>query len=178
MDFEAIYRAVFRATTAEPGFTHLTLPPESQIEVALAELREGLERVHGRPLVTVHELAFDQQVSTRFHQDGGPDRSFLLLGYAPSPVASTIRIADHVRAAEAQGKTARSFLQELSPLNPEFERVTAPYTTTLQAFDSRLPQLVLINNSIETGVLHQASIPEPDPTQARRIVSWMLTFPD
>lgn len=178
MDFKALYRAVFRHDSSEPGYALLPCPEGVALSDALSELVMELERVQERSFVRVHQLTFDQQVTTRFHRDGGPDRSYLFLGYAPTRVPSVIRIADHVRAAEAQGMTPEQFLERHPPLTSGFETALAPFIVPLHAFDHRVAQLLLINNSLANGVLHQATIPVPDTSQRREIVSWMLTMDD
>jgi hypothetical protein len=175
MDFSALYQAVFRTQTTAPGYALLPVDPGMSLPQALAMLQSGIEGVHGSPLNIVHQVEFDQQVTTRFHRDGGPEVSFLFLGYAPTPVESVLAIADHVRAGEAQGLSPIAFLEKYPPLSADFEKVLAPFTTTLAAFNHTVPQVLLINNSLATGVLHRATIPNPDPSHTRQIVSWMLT---
>ena len=175
MDFSALYQAVFRTQTTAPGYALLPVDSGVSLSQALEVLWRGMEATHGSPLKIVHQVEFDQQVTTRFHRDGGPETSFLFLGYAPTPVESVLAIADHVRAAEAQGLSPVAFLETYSPLSADFEEILAPFVTTLTAFDHTVPQVLMINNSLETVVLHQATIPSPDLSHSRQIVSWMLT---
>ncbi|MBB6049761.1 hypothetical protein [Armatimonas rosea] len=175
MDFAALYQTIFRTDTTAPGYALVPVPEDRSLSNALAWVREGLEAVQGKPFGVVHQTEFDQQVTTRFHRDGGPDESFLFLGYAPTGVHSVVRIADHVRAAAAHHLTPEAFLSTFPPLSPRFSEVLAPFVTALTDFDHTRPQLLLLNNSVATGVLHQATIPSPDPALSRKILSWMLT---
>jgi hypothetical protein len=175
MDFAALYQMIFRTDTTALGYALIPAPANRPLSVTLALVREGLEAVHGKRLGVVHQTEFDQQVTTRFHRDGGPDESLLLLGYAATEVRSLVQIADHVRAATAHDLSPEAFLETFPPLSVSFEATLAPFVTALTDFDHTRPQLLLINNCVNTGVLHQATIPNPDPTLSRTIFSWMLT---
>jgi len=120
---------------------------------------------------------FDQQETTRYHQDGGPDLNILMLGYESSKVKSRLFIADHVCAAND--------IREIPPI-----KVTPEYIITealfgrdelLDFYTSELPQpkeghsyILLINNSKELGVLHKAIV-EKNPSERRIINSIMLS---
>ncbi|OYW11360.1 MAG: hypothetical protein B7Z55_19420 [Planctomycetales bacterium 12-60-4] len=125
---------------------------------------------------------FDQQVSTKFHLDGGPAASYLMLGYEPSSVASTLALADYSRAAQDLGMQPREFLDRFNPMFPDGANRVAPYAVTLSWFDHRRPQIVVINNSSQSwvipqgqlGVLHCGKIPVPDPSVSRVINSTLM----
>lgn len=118
---------------------------------------------------------FDQQETTRYHQDGGPDLNILMLGYEPSKVKSRLFIADHVCAAND--------IMDDHPMTPQRIIAEALFgrDELLDLYISELPQpkeghsyILLINNSKELGVLHKAVV-EKNPNEPRIINSIMLS---
>src|SRR5687767_12260989 len=86
-----VFDLVWRLDLAAPGFCVLDARPgvdspnlRSWMVGLAGLLREvGVRRVgYGFGVRAV--ARFDQQVTTKFHLDGGPDRSALVLGYEPS----------------------------------------------------------------------------------------------
>ena len=84
-------RDVFRTDFGKPGYVLLDLgtdltPREfrARIITLARTLADGYYRRHGDLLRFHSASCFDQQAPTRPHRDGGPDASFLLLGYEPS----------------------------------------------------------------------------------------------
>jgi hypothetical protein len=140
----------------------------------MQEIMDALAPFHPASFVFVHQEIFDQQNTTRFHRDGGPDNSYLLLGYEPSLVPSTLRIADTWRAATERGDSVEEFLNTHPLLSPDLASVLSAHTTTITAFDHNRAFIVLINNSVKSGVLHQATIVEPNLEVTRTIHSWMV----
>lgn len=126
---------------------------------------------------------FDQQENTRYHQDGGPDRNLLMLGYESSKVKSRIFIADHILAGtEACHLNGISDI-EIIKENCNYFKSEAMFggEEFLDAHTSELPQpkerhsyILLINNSKELGVLHKAIV-EKNPSERRIINSIMLS---
>jgi hypothetical protein len=112
---------------------------------------------------------FDQQETTPYHKDGGPDLNILMLGYESSKVKSRLFIADYVGDAND--------IREIPPI-----KVTPEYIIELLGFYTiELPQpkeghsyILLINNSKELGVLHKAIV-EKNPSERRIINSIMLS---
>ena len=133
-----------------------------------------------------HSLArFDQQTTTKFHLDGGPDESILMLGYEPTQVQSAVALADYTLAAHDLGITPQDFMDQHNPMFSSGEKLLAKYICPLIEFDATRFQIVLINNSRlswfpdcrhSLGVLHQATILNPDPNQSRIINSTMLAI--
>jgi hypothetical protein len=106
-----VFRRVWRFTSDLPGWAVLvpSRPVESgELRRAMWDLLEhfSAEAVAvGLPPFAVERLGrFDQQASTRFHRDGGPAASLLLLGYESSPVESRFFVADAWRAAAERGQ--------------------------------------------------------------------------
>jgi len=134
---------------------------------------------------------FNQQETTRYHQDGGPDLSILMLGYESSKVKSRLFIADHVCAANDIHVCAANDIQQWPSQileNPPI-KVTPQYIIAeamlgrdklLDSYVTELPQpqeghsyILLINNSKDLGVLHKAIV-EKNPNERRIINSIML----
>ena len=68
---------------------------------------------------------FDQQETTKFHLDGAPEQSMLMLGYEPSRVVSRLFLADYTRAASDLGITPQLFLTEFNPMyRAEIEKLS------------------------------------------------------
>ena len=127
---------------------------------------------------------FDQQVSSKFHRDGAPPESLLLLGYEPTTVRSHLFIADSSRAAFEAGVPLPEFVAKFNPMFPTGEAKYLPFVTELD-----LPHgesfIIAINNSLlplvpgkanTLGVLHKALIEFPDATAQRVINSVGLTL--
>lgn len=170
-----VFRRVWRTALDAPGFALVRFVRP----VASHELRRAMvELVAAMPMPFVPERfgRFDQQVSSRFHRDGAPPASLLVLGYEPTTVRSRFWIADSSAAAHAAGVSLAEYLKAHNPMFPAGEAALAPYVTELP-----LPHgeayLVLANNSLlpldgtnPLGVLHKAVIDEPDPA-ARRVIN-------
>ena len=134
-------------------------------------------------LIYLSAARFDQQESTKPHLDGGPDQSLLMLGYEPSEIASELEITDYARCAFELGLTPKEFLAKHNPMFKAGYDLLRPYVTRIPCFSPSDFQIVLINNSSAElssdnstwqGVLHTATILEPDETKRRIINSTML----
>lgn len=184
-----LFRNVFRTTLTAAGFALLSLP-ETVSSPALRQfmvtLKQALSRRYyqenGQYLVYASAMRFDQQVTTRFHLDGGPEESYLMLGYEPTPVQSHLAMADFSRAAQDAGLSPKDFLNQHNPMFSVGAMLLTPYITTLDVFDPRRANILLVNNSClpldatnpSLGVLHQGQIPVPIPEESRVINSMML----
>jgi hypothetical protein len=187
---ERVYGQVFRTDFTAPGFALIRFSHQMEsilLRRFMIELKEALDALHrekrDRHLNSLSMIHFDQQNTTKFHLDGAPDESYLLLGYEPTAVQSELQMADYTRAAHDLNITPRQFLADYNPMFTRGEQRLASYTTRLEVFDSRYAQVLLINNSCQPflsdgsnslGVLHQATILTPDPTQTRVINSMIL----
>lgn len=187
---EWVYPRVFRDVLAAPGFA-LVIFPSSVDSVALrrtmVELKRNLSDLHrqrcGAELCYRSMGRFNQQTTTRFHLDGAPDQSFLMLGYEPTAVESDLAMADYTRAAWELRLSPAEYLDRYNPMFPAHESRLQGYITRLTAFDRTRPQILCINNSRQgfhpgsgqqLGVFHQASIPQPRPDAARVVNSTMI----
>ena len=186
-DFQNLYDLVWRTAFGMPGYAAIDLPDHDSfalrrlmIEVQRAFTAISLSR--GRKPFTIRSLGrFDQQVTTKFHLDGAPPESLLVLGYEPSTVGSVLRMADYSRAAHDLDMSPEEFLD---PMFMTSERLLQPYIAEVLAPPPGASRLVLVNNSkmpfdgvSPQGVLHQASIPTPD-TGASRIINSMMLATD
>lgn len=181
----ALFRRVWRTTTTEPGWAVLvpSVPIDSfalrrEMVRVLAALSIEAERA-GLPPFAVERLGrFDQQVSTRYHRDGGPAGSLLLLGYEPSRVANRFFVADTARAAEAMGQGVNAFLTANNPLTAAGQAALAGVSTEV-SWPADHGAIVIVNNSLfpdgepgrPLGLLHRGLIDHPDPTASRVINS-------
>ena len=178
-----VFRRVWRTALDQPGFVLLRFARE----VSSRELRRAMvDLVAAFPVRVVPERfgRFDQQVSSRFHRDGAPPASLLVLGYEPTAVRSRFWIADGSAAAHAAEMGLKEYLAANNPMFPHGEAALEPFTTELQ-----LPHgeafLIVVNNSLlpfggghPLGVLHKAVIPSPDPARRRVINSIGFTSAD
>ena len=184
---EAVYHQVFRTEFSEPGFALIDIGPDCgseaqrQLMVNLKNEFSRLERTHrGRELVYQSLTRFDQQVTTKPHRDGGPDESILMLGYEPSFIESRLEMSDYSKCAHELGMTPAEFLDRFNPMFSAGRDRLATYTTPIDGFDNRSFQIVIINNSMKqlgdglVGVLHTATILNPNPDLRRVINSTML----
>jgi hypothetical protein len=187
---ERIFRLAWRCDFTAPGFCVLNLDPGVDshalraLMVALKKrLSEIAARETGRKLVYASMARFDQQETTKFHRDGAPDESLLMLGYEPSNVRSRLFLADYSRAAFDAAITPGKFLQDFNPMYRPGEELLARYTTELPQPEDGHSRILLINNSSlpytsdrknSLGVLHKAEILNPDASERRIVNSTML----
>jgi hypothetical protein len=150
-------------------------------------LKERLSEVavrSGRRPFAFRSLArFDQQETTKFHLDGAPAESMLLLGYEPSTVRSRLHLADYTRAAFDLGISPQQFLRDFNPMYRRGEDLLAAYVTELPRPTADHSRILLINNSSRPfdsegmnslGVMHKAVIETPDAAKHRIVNSTML----
>jgi hypothetical protein len=170
-----VFRRVWRAALDRPGFALVRFPhavPSRALRRAMVEL------VGAFPVPFVPERfgRFDQQVSSKFHRDGAPPASLLVLGYEPTAVRSRFWVADSSAAAAHAGLSPADYLAANNPMFPAGEARLAPFVTELDLPHGE-PFVVLVNNSLlpfgsgnPLGVLHKAVIPAPDPA-GRRVIN-------
>lgn len=179
---------VFRTDFSRPGFSVLSfqqpLTPR-ELRAAMVNLKQKLsawlESHLDRRLSYLSMGRFNQQTTTKFHLDGAPEESVLMLGYEPTAIQSRLFMADYTRCAHDNGLSVRRFLDERNPMFSEGARLLQPYVSPVACFDPTRAQIVLINNSSNDpngqnllGVMHQAIIDKPDGAQRRLVNSTML----
>jgi hypothetical protein len=183
-----VFAQAFRTSLDAPGFALLAFEQpvgSHELRQAMLDLKLALATLFhdatGKHLVYQSMARFDQQTTTKFHLDGGPATSFLMLGYEATPVASVLSMADYTLAAQRLGITPAAFIDQHNPMYLTGEKMLAGTITQLSAFDAAKDQILVVNNSClppggtnQLGVLHQATIPQPDPRQRRVINSTML----
>jgi hypothetical protein len=187
---EAVFDAAWRSDFSAPGFCLLdlgTTPGSHDLRSLMLDLKERLSEVGGRRYgvrFSIRSLGrFDQQETTKFHLDGAPDRSLLVLGYEPSTVRSRLSLADYTRCAHDLRIESRRFLDEFNPMYRKGEDLLARYVTELPEPAEGHSRILLINNSSlpfdearsnPLGVLHKAEVLDPDDSKRRLVNSMML----
>jgi hypothetical protein len=171
----AVFPRVWRTALDRPGFAVVRFggPVGSP---ALRRFLLDLAAAFPLPFVPERLGRFDQQVSSRFHRDGAPPASVLLLGYEASPVRGRVFAADAERAAHEAGLPVNEYLAAHNPMTPAGEAKLWPVATEL-AVPTGEPFVVVLNNSLlppgdgrVLGVLHKAEVPEPD-LSAERVIN-------
>jgi hypothetical protein len=189
---EKVFDLVWRFDFAAPGFTVLDIEPgidshtlRSWMVALKRQLSEINVRRGGKPFFFASMARFDQQVTTKFHLDGAPAESMLILGYEPSNVASRLFLADYTRAAFDLGITPQQFLSDFNPMYKKGEDLLGRYVTELpQPADGHARILVVNNSSLPftegrtnpLGVMHKAIIVTPDEAERRIVNSTMVVM--
>jgi hypothetical protein len=172
-----VHTRVWRRTLDQPGYALIRFasPIDS---LTLRRTMLSLLAAFPEPFVIERLGRFDQQVSSKFHRDGAPDQSMLLLGYEPTPIPSRLWIADVSAAARGEQLSLEMYLSRHNPMFHAGESRLSPFVTELPLPHGE-PFVVIINNSQlpfdpagnnPLGVLHKAVIEIPDPG-ARRIIN-------
>lgn len=185
-DPPGLFRSVWRTTLDEPGWAIL-IPPEPfdsfHIRREMLRVLAAFGEVAGGSFVAERLGRFDQQVTTKFHRDGAPNASLLILGYEPTTVRSRFFVADAHRAAERVGVGVNAFLSANNPMLPAGEAKLQQFVTEV-TWPHELGAIVVVNNSLfpddaspghPLGLLHKGVIEAPDPTVRRVINSLGVT---
>lgn len=189
-DTERIFDSAWRTDFSAPGFCLLDLGRgvgSHDLRSLMIRLKERLGEIAirrgGVPFLYRSMGRFDQQETTKFHLDGAPERSLLMLGYEPSTVRSRLSLADYAHCAFDLGIEPRRFLDDFNPMYRKGEEVLARYVTELPQPAEGHSRILLINNSClpytaartdPLGVLHKAEILGPDESERRVVNSIML----
>jgi hypothetical protein len=185
-----IYQRTCRTSFDEPGFCVVNLG-DSLDSIAfrriMVDLKRELAAIHaarfGETLIYLSAGRFDQQESTKPHRDGGPAECFLMLGYEPSEISSTLEISDYTKCAFDHHLTPNEFMAKYNPMYKSGADILRPYTTRIPCFHAGNSQIVCINNSSAVyrvggsqwqGTLHTAAIPSPDEAKRRVINSTLI----
>lgn len=187
---ENIFDLVWRVDFSAPGLAALDIPPgpdSHALRSWMLELKRHLGEIgvrRGRGRFAYKSMArFDQQETTKFHLDGAPEQSMLMLGYEPSRVRSRLFLADYTRAAFDLGITPQQFLHEYNPMYKKGEDFLGRYVTELPQPVEGYSRILLVNNSSlpfteartnPLGVMHKAIIVTPDDAERRIVNSIML----
>jgi hypothetical protein len=187
---EKVFKRVWRFDFSAPGFCVLDLGPGMNSHILrswMVRLKEYLSEIGvrrgGRPFIFRSMGRFDQQETTKFHLDGAPPQSMLLLGYEPSKVFSRLLLADYTRAAHDLNITPQQFLQDFNPMYQRGEELLSRYVTELPQPAEDHTRILLINNSSlpfseeqmnPLGVMHKAEIANPSMLERRLVNSMML----
>jgi hypothetical protein len=191
---EKVYDLAWRFDFAAPGFCSLDtgLGVDSHtLRSWMVELKGRLSEVSvrrgGLPFVFGWLARFDQQETTKFHRDGAPEQSLLMLGYEPSGVGSRLFLANYARAAYDLDVTPQQFLDEYNPMYRRGEELLGRYVTELPPPPEGHARILVVNNSSlpftecrtnPLGVMHKAIIVRPNEAERRIVNSTMLTVGD
>ena len=191
VEAEGVFDAAWRFDFSAPGYCVLDLGPDMgsrELRSFIVDLKERLgeiaHRRHGWRFVYRSLGRFDQQETTKFHLDGAPAQSLLMLGYEPSKVRSRLSLADYSRCAHVLDVEPKEFLDRFNPMYRKGEEILAPYVTELPQPVEGHSRILLINNSSlpfsedksnALGVLHKAEVIDPDGSERRAVNSMMLT---
>jgi hypothetical protein len=176
----AVADRVLRSAVDRPGFALLDFGPDDTpqafrnrlLRLALALDGESIGRFH-RSLRLLSVDRFDQQATTLPHRDGGPDDSVLILGYEPTLVDSRLVLLDAAHAALDRRLTTAEFLARFNPMVLRDQDVLGPYAAEALPFEKAHYRVAVINNGL-SGVLHQATVVNPQPGKSRPINSLLL----
>lgn len=187
---ERVFDLVWRFDFTAPGFCLLDAGPgidSHTLRSWIVDLKQRLSEVGvrrgGKPFAFRSMARFDQQETTKFHLDGAPEQSMLVLGYEPSRVHSRLFLADYTRAAFDLGITPQQFLSDFNPVYRRGEELLGRYVTELPQPDESHARILLINNSSlpfteartnPLGVMHKAEIITPMVSERRIVNSTML----
>jgi hypothetical protein len=184
---ERVFDLVWRVDFGAPGFCLIDLGTGTDshaVRSSMVLLKNKLSEVGGVAFSFRSMGRFDQQETTKFHLDGAPAESMLILGYEPSNVCSRIFLADYCRCAFDLGIEPKQFLADFNPMFRQGEEMLSRYVTELPQPDDGHFRLLLINNGSlpfteerknPLGVMHKAQIVSPSESERRLVNSIMLT---
>jgi hypothetical protein len=177
---DQVFDLVWRFDFTAPGFAVLDIVPgldSHTLRSRMVALKERLSEIGvrrgGKPFLFRSMARFDQQETTKFHLDGAPEQSMLILGYEPSNVVSRLFLADYTSAAFDLGITPQVFLHDFNPMYKKGEELLGRYVTELPQPGNGHSRILVINNSSlaftearmnPLGVMHKAIIVTPDET--------------
>lgn len=183
---EKVFAAAWRLDLTQPGFCVIDLGASvnsHDLRSRMLALKDQLNEVAERRLIFRSMARFDQQVTTKFHLDGAPAESMLMLGYEQSNVESRLFLADYTHAAFDLGITPQQFSEDFNPMFKKGEELLLPYTTELPQPAEGHSRILLVNNSHlpfaeartnSLDVMHKAVIVTPNEAERRIINSTML----
>jgi hypothetical protein len=187
---EKVFDLVWRFDFTAPGFCLLDIGSgvdSHTLRSRMMDLKERLSEVGvrrgRRPFLFRSMGRFDQQETTKFHLDGAPAESMLMLGYEPSKVRSRLFLADYSRAAFDLGITPQQFVNDFNPMYRRGEELLVRYDTELSQPADGHARILLINNSLlpftgdrtnPLGVMHKAEVVNLTESERRIVNSTML----
>lgn len=188
MKLQAIYEAVFRQSTEQPGFYYQDLGKAMDSRAfrqLMVNLKNGLSYISkhrsGKQLVSQSIGRFDHQHSSMFHRDSAAAHSFLMLGYEPTQVDSRVYVADYSKFIESQEVSLETYFGGDQDVNiAENEELLISYTTVLTPFPKDHYRLLLLNNSKSFeektfGVFHRGEVSKKNNDEDR-IINYMMLY--
>ena len=176
-----LFSDIRRASSSTPGYYHVVLPPElSSHDLRTAMITVGdhlIAKMRAEAGISLDYFSLgrvDQKRTTKIHLDGAPPKSILILGYEPSPIASSVAVIDFSRYCRDQGISTTSFLARYNPMYSDGVEFAA-YTTSITGFVPTSNNLLVINSSScdcgsesMCGVMHWAGV---EPGSGPRVIN-------
>jgi len=155
MNYREIFEKVWRTDQSQPGYFVVDMGSVDSFALRreMVKIKEEFSKIV--PFQYSWLMRFDQQVTTKFHRDGGPPENILMLGYEPSEVKSNLYIGDYLEFSSAKEMPVDK-IQQVPP------------------FQDGHSYIVILNNSHAMGVWHKGEIPNPDASKSRVINSMQL----
>jgi hypothetical protein len=151
---DQIYQTVWRFDFDAPGFCLIDLGPgidSHALRSSMLALKQRLSEINigqtGKSFVFRSMGRFDQQETTKFHLDGAPNESLLMLSHEPSKVRSRLFLADYTRCSFDPGIGPKQFLLDFNPMFRKGEELLARYVTELPQPAEDHSRILLVNNS-------------------------------
>jgi hypothetical protein len=161
-----LVHSVWRLDLNQAGFAVLPGFEDShELRRAMFQVGDAFSDELGMRFLPERMDRFDQHKSSKFHRDGAPSASLLVLGYEPSTVESQLFVADVYQAALSQKMGINHYLSRFSPLLPPGEEKLKPFIKKVN-FDTTKGAIILINNSmwpdnqspLSYGLFHKADV--------------------
>lgn len=182
-EIQAIYNAVFRNSTKQPGFYYRdfgyqidTKTFRQQMVYLKSELSKLCELQLNKQLNYQSLGRFDHQHSSKFHRDSTAESpSFLVLGYEPTKVDSKVYIADFTKYLEHKSLSLGEFFEDGHNVILDKNKRSNSYVTELFPFCNKSYRLLFLNNSESFGVFHSAEIARMIDGEDR-VINYMMMY--
>ncbi|MEO1052283.1 MAG: hypothetical protein AAFX87_16745 [Bacteroidota bacterium] len=187
----AIYDAVFRGSTEQPGFYFQDFGKQIDSKTfrqLMVELKSGLSRIcelrSDKQLNYQWMGRFNHQHSSGFHRDSAEAHSFLMLGYEPTNVDSKVFVADYSKLIESHNVSLEAYFEGTQDINTaNNNHPISPFVTELAPFPKDHYRLLLVNNSKSFeektyGLFHRGEVAHKIDGEDRIINSLMLHMCD
>lgn len=183
---KTIYSNVFRQNTERKGYYYLNLGcniNSKTFRQSMVNIKNRLSALCKKNMnKELHYQSlgrFNHQYTSKPHRDTAPDHSFLMLGYEPTVVESTVYITDYSKFIERENIPIDAFFGEDKEANlvhniSQFEE----YIKEIRPFNKNDYRIIIANNSRSYkektfGVFHSAEIPKKMDNQDR-IINYMM----
>lgn len=183
---ETIYSNVFRQSTEKSGYYYINLGTKmnsKEFRQFMIKIKNELNKLCKTNLnkeLNYQSLGrFNHQHTSKPHRDTASDHSFLMLGYEPTAVDSTVYITDYSKYIEQENISIDSFFEEDKEANLVFNiSPFKKYIKEIKPFNKSDYRIIIANNSRSYqektfGVFHSAEIPKKTDNEDR-IINYMM----